>query len=248
MNVLILTGAGVSAESGVPTFRGPDGLWEGERVEDVATPEGFVRDPERVHQFYNARRRAVQQPAVAPNAAHAALAELERAVMDAGGSFLLVTQNIDGLHARAGSENVLAMHGELLQARCVATGRTLPWTGDLTCDTPSPFADPSPDEVEAQSGYRSHLRPHVVWFGEMPIGLERIEAAARRADVFAAIGTSGRVYPAAGVVHATPAGCRTVEINLEDTEASPGFGERVRGRAGAVVPEWCAALRAAVMK
>lgn len=225
MNVLILTGAGISAESGIPTFRGSEGLWHGHRVEEVATVEGFLRDPELVHRFYNHRRRELQQNGIEPNAAHRALAEFERR---GSGEFLLVTQNIDDLHQRAGSRNVLPMHGELLKARCTETGEVWPWREDLNLQTPHP-RDPS---------RRGLLRPHVVWFGEMPFGMEQIELAARSAELFIAVGTSGLVYPAAGIVQWTPPGCRRVEINLDDTPASPAFDLTIRGKASEEVPKF----------
>ena len=232
MKVLVLTGAGISAESGIPTFRGSDGLWEGHDIEDVATPTGFARDPELVHTFYNQRRRFLQQESVQPNPAHLALAAFER---DSDDDFLLVTQNIDNLHQRAGSRNVLAMHGELLKARCTRTGQTFDWKDDLTTSTPHP-------QHQRDRDWDGCLRPHVVWFGEMPIGLETIDAAARNADVFLAIGTSGVVYPAAGIVQATRADCRRIEINLDDTPASPSFNEVLRGKASELVPQCLASL------
>ena len=185
--VVVLTGAGISAESGIQTFRAADGLWEEHRVEDVATPEGYRRDPELVQRFYNARRRALQSSEIQPNAAHKALAELEQVL---GDNFLLVTQNIDNLHERAGNSRVLHMHGELLKARCTDSGQVIDWSGDLTTDDRCTCCQfPAP------------LRPHVVWFGEMPIGMEEIYHALEQADLFIAIGTSGHVYPAAGFVH-----------------------------------------------
>jgi NAD-dependent deacetylase len=229
MKVLVLTGAGISAESGIPTFRGIDGLWEGHRVEEVATPGAFVRDPELVHEFYNQRRRRLQADDIRPNAAHVALAEFEARHDD---EFLLVTQNIDDLHQRAGSKNVLPMHGELLKARCIDTGELFDWRDDLTTDTPHPRDD-------SRCG---RLRPHVVWFGEMPIGMERIDSAARAADLFIAIGTSAVVYPAAGIVQATGRDCRTIEINLDDTPQSSSFDESVRGKASVEVPKFLQTL------
>lgn len=229
MNVLVLTGAGISAESGIPTFRGADGLWEGYRLEDVATPEAFAGDPETVHRFYNMRRRALLDPKVQPNAAHVALAEFERRHQ---GEFLLVTQNIDNLHYRAGSRKVLSMHGQLLQARCLKTSEVIDWHDDLTTATVHPD---DPERVGC-------LRPHIVWFGEVPLGLEQIEIAAAKADLFLAIGTSAVVYPAAGIVQATPAGCRRVEINLESTPQSPCFDETLRGPASELVPRFLAGL------
>lgn len=229
MNILVLTGAGISAESGVPTFRGPDGLWEGHRVEDVATPEAFQRNPELVQEFYNQRRRKLLSPEIQPNAAHLALAELER-IHD--GEFLLVTQNIDDLHQRAGSRKLLAMHGELLKARCIDSGETFAWCEDLNLHTPHPRF---PDRL-------GRLRPHVVWFGELPIGLDEIARAAETADGFLSIGTSGLVYPAAGIVRATPPHCRRIEINLDTTAASSMFDESIRGRASVEVPKILATL------
>ncbi|QEF97480.1 NAD-dependent protein deacylase [Stieleria maiorica] len=225
MKVLVLTGAGISAESGIPTFRGEDGLWEGHRFEDVATPQAFTRNPDLVHQFYNARRKALLDESIQPNAAHVALAEFEKRH---DGDFLLVTQNIDDLHQRAGSQNVLPMHGELLKARCMLTGDLFDWRGDLSVQTPHPDG---PDLV-------GMLRPHVVWFGGMPLGLERIAAFAEDCDLFLAIGTSAVVYPAAGIVAATPPHCRRVEINLDDTPQSDRFDLTIRGKASIEVPKF----------
>jgi NAD-dependent deacetylase len=230
MKVLVLTGAGISAESGIPTFRGSDGLWEGQRLEDVATPEAFERDPVLVHDFYNGRRQRLLCDDIQPNAAHLALAEFEASHDD---PFLLVTQNIDNLHQRAGSKNVLPMHGELFKARCLETGELFDWQGDLSIETPHPN-DPTK---------LGRLRPHVVWFGEMPIGMERIEQAASQADLFLAIGTSAVVYPAAGIVQSTRRDCRTVEINLDETPASGTFDESIRGKASVEVPKFFKALR-----
>jgi len=230
MKILVLTGAGVSAESGIPTFRGADGLWEGHRLEDVATPEAFERDPEMVHTFYNERRRNLLDESISPNAAHRALAAFER---DHDDEFLLVTQNIDDLHRRAGSRNVLPMHGELLKARCMRTGELFPWRDDLTTSTPHP----------RQRDWVGTLRPHVVWFGEMPIGLEQIDDFARRCDLFVAIGTSAVVYPAAGIVQSTDPLCRRVEINLMDTPQSDRFDLTLRGPASLEVPKFLQSLR-----
>lgn len=229
MKVLVLTGAGISAESGIPTFRGDDGLWEGHRLEDVATPQAFERDPVLVHRFYNARRGKLQDASIRPNAAHIALAEFERRHDD---DFLLVTQNIDDLHQRAGSKNVLPMHGELLKARCTLTGDVIDWRDDLSVDTVHPT---EPDLVGT-------LRPHVVWFGEMPFGLERIAAFAESCDLFLAIGTSAVVYPAAAIVQSTPAECRRVEINLDDTPQSDQFDTTLRGKASTEVPRFLQTL------
>ncbi|WP_372725752.1 NAD-dependent deacylase [Novipirellula sp.] len=229
MKILILTGAGISAESGVPTFRDANGLWEGHRFEDVATPQAFQRNPALVHDFYNQRRRCLLDTKIQPNAAHRALAEFEAAQQD---EFLLVTQNIDDLHVRAGSKKVLAMHGELLKARCVRTGDVIPWRDDLDELTPHPTR---PD-------LRGTLRPHVVWFGEMPLGLEQIEAAANQADLFIAIGTSAVVYPAAGIVRQTKPSCRKIEINLDETPNSAEFDESIRGKASVEVPAFLSSL------
>ncbi|XBS71217.1 Sir2 family NAD+-dependent deacetylase [Acerihabitans sp. KWT182] len=221
--VVVLTGAGISAESGIRTFRAADGLWEEHRVEDVATPEGFQRNPQLVQDFYNARRRQLQQADIAPNAAHRALAELEQIL---GDNFLLVTQNIDNLHERAGSRRIIHMHGELLKVRCVQSGQVLEWTGDIT----------GQDRCHCCQ-FPAVLRPHVVWFGEMPLGMEDIYAALGRADYFLAIGTSGHVYPAAGFVHeARLSGARTVELNLEPSQVESQFEEHVYGPASQCVP------------
>ncbi|MCD5348016.1 NAD-dependent deacylase [Agromyces sp. H3Y2-19a] len=223
MRVVVLTGAGISAESGVPTFRDAGGLWEGHRVEDVATPEAFERDPETVQRFYDARRHAVAL--AEPNPAHRALARLEEAL---GDDLLVVTQNIDDLHEQAGSQRVLHMHGELALARCTGCGTRSPVPGDLVGRPACPSC-----------GERM-LRPDVVWFGEMPYGLDEIEAALAACHVFAAIGTSGAVYPAAGfVVTAAEHGAQTVELNLASSEITPLFDAVRHGPASEVVPEWC---------
>jgi NAD-dependent deacetylase len=225
MNIVVLTGAGISAESGVPTFRGPDGLWEGHRVEDVATPEAFLRDPQLVHQFYNARRAKLLDGSIRPNPAHEALARLAACPQH---RLLLVTQNIDDLHERAGSPEVLHMHGELLKSRCTACGAVAPCREDL-----------SRASICGSCGGIDCLRPHVVWFGEIPFGLDEIAGAISRADLFVAIGTSGRVYPAAGFVTlAREAGARTLELNLEESASSGIFHTSRRGRAGEIVPRW----------
>ena len=223
--VVVLTGAGISAESGIRTFRAADGLWEEHRVEDVATPEGFERDPALVQAFYNARRAQLQQPDIKPNAGHIALAELEQAL---GGNFLLVTQNIDNLHERAGSKNIIHMHGELLKVRCAWSGQVLDWTGDV-----------HPEDRCHCCQFPAPLRPHVVWFGEMPLGMDEIYQAIADADLFIAIGTSGHVYPAAGFVHeARLQGAHTVELNLEPSQVGSEFEEKHYGPASQVVPEF----------
>ncbi len=225
-SLVILTGAGISAESGLRTFRAADGLWEDHRLEDVATPEAFLRDPKLVQRFYNERRRQLRD--VVPNVAHGALARLER---EWPGEFLLVTQNVDDLHDRAGSRNLVHMHGELLKARCLDCQGITIWEQDLLSESACPGC-----------GRRGRLRPHIVWFGEMPLYLERIGEALARCDIFAAIGTSGNVYPAAGFVVMAPPGAHTVELNLEASMVSDAFRERRQGRATELVPEWVEAL------
>ncbi len=221
-NIVILTGAGISAESGVATFRGPDGLWEGHRVEDVATPEAFRRDPVLVQRFYDERRAKLAT--VEPNAAHRALARLDA---DWPGELLIVTQNVDDLHERAGATRLLHMHGELKSAWCAACDERLAWDAPLSGDPPCPSCG------------RAELRPDIVWFGEMPYGMERIERAIHDADLFVSIGTSGAVYPAAGFVQiARYCGAQTLEMNLEPSLGSYLFHETRTGPAGTLVPAW----------
>ena len=225
-NIVILTGAGISAESGIDTFRDGGGLWERHRVEDVATPEGFARDPALVQRFYDARREAVQK--VEPNAAHRALAELDAKWE---GDLLIVTQNVDDLHERAGAKRVLHMHGELLSALCARCEQRHKWSGPL-------IDSPACPDCGAQA-----LRPDVVWFGEMPYEMDRIYEELRRADLFVSIGTSGAVYPAAGFVRdAREYGARTLELNLQRSEGSYWFDDTRQGRAGELVPEWVAQM------
>jgi NAD-dependent deacetylase len=222
-NIVILTGAGISAQSGLATFRGPDGLWEGHRVEDVATPQAFRRDPELVQRFYDARRAQLSE--VEPNAAHAALARLDA---EWPGGLLIVTQNVDDLHERAGATRVLHMHGELKSAWCLACDERHRWEGPLRHGPACPAC-----------GTAGMLRPDIVWFGEMPYEMERIDAAIMDADLFVSIGTSGAVYPAAGFVQtARYAGARTLELNLEPSLGSIYFHETRTGPAGTLVPEW----------
>lgn len=225
MNVVVLTGAGISAESGIQTFRSSDGLWEEHRVEDVATPEGFARNPQLVQRFYNERRRQLQQDNIQPNPAHFALAKLEELL---GDNFLLVTQNIDNLHERAGSKRVVHMHGELLKVRCSWSNQVLEWKGDLTTDERCHCCQfPQP------------LRPHIVWFGEMPLGMDQIYQSIEQATIFIAIGTSGHVYPAAGFVHeAKLNGAHTVELNLEPSQVESEFEEKHYGLASQVVVDY----------
>ncbi|MGC6386517.1 Sir2 family NAD+-dependent deacetylase [Ewingella sp. S1.OA.A_B6] len=223
--VVVLTGAGISAESGIRTFRAADGLWEEHNVEDVATPEGYRRDPELVQAFYNARRQQLQQPEIQPNPAHEALAMLEDAL---GDNFMLVTQNIDNLHERAGNKRVMHMHGELLKVRCTQSGQVFDWPGDLSVN----------DKCHCCQ-FPAALRPHIVWFGEMPIGMEEIYQALAKADFFIAIGTSGHVYPAAGFVHeARLGGAFTIELNLEPSQVESEFDEKMYGLASKVVPDF----------
>jgi len=221
-NIVILTGAGISAESGVATFRGPEGLWEGHRVEDVATPEAFQRDPALVQKFYDERRAKLQT--VHPNAAHKALARLDASW---GGDLLLVTQNVDDLHDRAGSKRLLHMHGELLSGLCLACGERSVVTGTLSNGPACLHCD------------QIALRPDIVWFGEMPYQMERIELALVQCDLFVSIGTSGAVYPAAGFVRsAQHYGAQTLEMNLDPSDGSLYFDESRMGKAGELVPAW----------
>ena len=219
--IVVLTGAGISAESGVPTFRAADGLWEGHRVEDVATPEAFARDPGLVQAFYDARRAHLAL--VEPNAAHRALARLDTEWSD---DFLLVTQNVDDLHERGGSRRPIHMHGELKRAWCLACDARHGWEEALADGPLCPGC-----------GAAGVLRPDIVWFGEMPYEMERIEAALWACDLFVRIGTSGAVYPAAGFVEiARAAGAATLEINLEPTGGR--FDAARVGKAGILVPQW----------
>jgi NAD-dependent deacetylase len=222
-NIVILTGAGVSAESGIDTFRDAGGLWEQHRVEDVATPEAFARDPDLVLRFYDARRAAIQ--GMAPNAAHEALARL-----DAGwpGELLIVTLNVVDLHERAGATRLIHMHGEHLNAWCTACDIRSRWIAPLLDRPPCPAC-----------GAAGALRPDIVWFGEMPYRMEEIYHALNHADLFVSIGTSGAVYPAAGFVReARAAGAATLELNLEPSEGSHWFDEARHGPASVLVPAW----------
>jgi NAD-dependent deacetylase len=223
LNLVILTGAGVSAESGVPTFRDSNGLWEGHRIEQVATPEGFAADPALVHEFYNLRRAALRH--VEPNAAHLALADLEKTWR---GEFLLVTQNVDDLHERGGSQKLIHMHGELLKARCESCGAVHEWLGETGLSSGCSVCE-----------CVGRIRPHIVWFGEVPFEMDRIFAALERADIFVSIGTSGQVYPAAGFVAAARgAGAQCIEINAGRTEISTAFHEHRLGAASVEVVKW----------
>jgi NAD-dependent deacetylase len=221
-NIVILTGAGISAESGIATFRGPGGLWEGHRVEDVCTPEALAHDPVLVHRFYDLRRAALDT--VAPNGAHDALARLDR---EWAGDLLIVTQNVDDLHERAGAERMLHMHGELRSALCAHCGERQAWHAAL------------PPGTTCAACAAPTMRPDIVFFGEMPYEMDRIEAALSQADLFVSIGTSGAVYPAAGFVQmARHAGAATLEINLEPSAGSDWFDATRHGPAGVLVPQW----------
>jgi NAD-dependent deacetylase len=226
VRIVVLTGAGISAESGVPTFRDADGLWEGHRVEDVATPEAYDARPAMVHRFYDARRALLDT--VEPNAAHLALGRLEKAV---GDDLLVVTQNIDDLHERGGCTRVVHMHGQLRSALCRACGSRSPWVGELGDFPPCP-----------RCGVHE-LRPDVVWFGEVPYDMDRIHAALFDADLFVSIGTSGAVYPAAGFVQWAP-NAHTLELNLVPSQVTSLFDEARHGPAGELVPAWVDGLLA----
>lgn len=224
-SIVILTGAGISAESGIQTFRASDGLWENHRIEDVASPEGFIRDPNLVHEFYNARRTQILSDDIAENAAHTALAKLEKKF---AGSILLITQNIDDLHERGGSQHILHMHGEILKSRCKQSHQVFKCNDAITVN----------DQCEC-CGKRSNLRPHIVWFGEMPFFMDEIHAALLQCDLFVAIGTSGNVYPAAGFVEiACQVGADTLEINLEKSNTANAFSKGIYGNATEMVPQW----------
>lgn len=225
MKIVILTGAGISAESGISTFRDSDGLWEKHRIEDVATPEAFVRNPALVHRFYNLRRLALTE--VEPNAAHFALAGLEHALHASGGALTLVTQNVDNLHERGGSASPIHMHGELTSIRCTHCNAREYYDGETSVET------------RCQNCGERAMRPDIVWFGEMPFAMHVIEDAITACDLFVSIGTSGAVYPAAGFVHmAGSLGKDTLEINLVPSEGSAAFNESRLGKAGELVPLW----------
>lgn len=224
-NIVILTGAGISAESGIETFRASDGLWEGHNVEEVATPQGFARNPALVQQFYNARRAQLNSGSVDPNPAHVALAELEAGF---SGEFLLVTQNVDNLHERSGSKNLIHMHGELNKIRCTQCLEVSEHMTDLHVDGQC-----------GQCGSAGTLRPDIVWFGEMPMLMEEIYQELEYCDLFISIGTSGHVYPAAGFVEtAKSRGAHTVELNLERSLVNHHFDESINGPASKIVPAY----------
>ena len=226
-SIVVLTGAGISAESGIETFRAAEGLWANHHVDDVATPEGFARNPQLVYEFYNQRRRQLLTPEISPNAAHSALAKFEH---EFDGEFLLVTQNVDNLHERAGSQNLIHMHGELLKMRCLNSKLVFNVSEDFDYDTHCRCCRSS-----------GNLRPHVVWFGEMPLQMNRINSALENCDMFVAIGTSGNVYPASGFYQtAKIRKASTVELNLERTGSS--FDRHVRGPATECVPQFFESL------
>jgi len=229
-SIVVLTGAGISAESGIQTFRGGGGLWEGHDIEEVATFDGYVRNPRKVLNFYNDRRRDLRRAGIEPNAAHLALAEFER---DHPGEFLLVTQNVDDLHERAGSRELRHMHGELDKVRCQRCHQVYSSREDIEPSTQCPWCMAA-----------GRVRPHIVWFGEMPFHMDEIHLRLARCDLFVSIGTSGNVYPAAGFVElAHQRGITTVELNLEPSEGAALFSEGYYGPATAIVPEFFARLR-----
>lgn len=220
--ILILTGAGISQESGLETFRTQGGIWSRYQIEDVATPDAFARNPGLVHEFYNLRRNALADPAIQPNPAHHALVRLEQ---NWPGPVTIVTQNVDDLHDRAGSRNLIHMHGELSKIRCTACAHVQAWTCDLSQTDPCPSC-----------GQAGGLRPHVVWFGETPLSLDLIAERLEQCALFVSIGTSGAVYPAAGFVQAVRGA--SLELNLEESQISSLFDESRRGPASLLVPQW----------
>lgn len=228
--IVVLTGAGISQESGLETFRDPDGIWSKVRIEDVATPEAFAADPARVHAFYNMRRKRALTLNLEPNAAHFALADLEARWP---GEVLVITQNVDSFHERAGTKNLIHMHGRHAEARCQHCNHIVPWAGDM-----------SVDDFCIGCNAPGGLRPNVVWFGEMPLGLDRIQRALTTCDMFISIGTSGNVYPAAGFVGLMRKLGRghTVELNLEPSVGASWFAESHYGKATEIVPRYVHAL------
>ncbi len=222
-NIVVLTGAGISSESGIKTFRDFNGLWENHRIEDVASPEGFYRNPQMVYEFYNLRRRQLKDPNLKPNAAHLALKKLEEHFSN---QFLLVTQNVDNLHDRTGHKNILHMHGELQKVRCLNNQNVYEWPDDLTGQSLCPDCN--------KAGL---LRPHIVWFGEIPFYMDQIYDALSECDIFISIGTSGHVYPAAGFVAQVPTSCLKIEINNQETNISESFDKHYVGLASTEVPK-----------
>jgi NAD-dependent deacetylase len=233
-SIVVLTGAGISKESGLDTFRDADGVWSRVGVEDVATPQGYLRNPALVHAFYNDRRRQLESGEAQPNPAHLALARLEA---EWEGEVIVVTQNIDDLHERAGNKTLIHMHGELLKARCEACDGVSVWSGDMGAESRCPHCQRV-----------GKMRPHIVWFGEVPLDMPKIFEALDRCDLFLSIGTSGNVYPAAGfVTHLRSRGvARTVELNLEPSLGATLFHETIYGPASEVVPEFVTSLLAEV--
>lgn len=223
--IVILTGAGISQESGLATFRDQGGLWENERIEDVATPEAFMKSPMKVHSFYNKRRKQLLSNSICPNNAHVALAKLER---ECPCQLLVVTQNVDNLHERAGSHHLLHMHGELFKVRCSRCGGIYHWEFDLSTEDVCPLCHA-----------KGHLRPHIVWFGEMPLYMDTIQSALTSCCTFVSIGTSANVYPASAFLNiAKRSGAKTIEINLEPSVQATLFDEAMYGYASELVPKW----------
>jgi len=230
VDIVVLTGAGISRGSGLATFRDRDGLWAKYDFERLATPEAFAEEPDLVHEFYNLRRR--QAIAAMPNAAHHALVVLEEDLAGRGGTLTVITQNVDDLHSRAGTRTLLTMHGQLTRAWCLLCDDRMGWSGDLSVDDRCTLC-----------GRQGGLRPDIVWFGEVPYHLDEIDRALENADLFAAIGTSGHVYPAAGLVSAAKRrGIKTVEMNLEPSANAGLFDQAIYGPANDVVPAWVATL------
>ena len=223
-SIVVLTGAGISKESGLDTFRGKGGIWRGVPAEQVATPEAFESNPELVHSFYNARKEGLLCDHIKPNTAHLALTKLEK---EWPGNFLLVTQNVDNLHERAGSEKLIHMHGEILKARCVNCASVCPWSGEMNAGSICPNCQ--------ETGY---LRVDVVWFGEMPMKMEAIYRALEKCDLFVSIGTSGNVYPAAGFVQVVCGNenAKTIELNIEQSLNADQFSQGIYGPASETVP------------
>lgn len=224
-NIVILTGAGISAESGIKTFRDQNGLWEEHDIMEVASPQGFERDPDIVYRFYNQRRRQLLSDEVSPNSAHIALKELERKFK---GKVNIITQNVDDLHERCGSKNVIHMHGELLKMRCVKSKKVFLIKNDFNIKTTCPCC------LE-----NANLRPHIVWFGEMPFLMGKIEQLLNECDLFISVGTSGNVYPAASFVNIATSSskCLAIEVNKDGTEVSHNFDIHMTGQASVEIPK-----------
>ncbi len=222
-NIVILTGAGISAESSIKTFRDQNGLWENHAIEDVASPEGFRKNPSLVYQFYNIRRQQLSSPKVQPNLAHLSLAKLER---KHSGKITIITQNVDDLHERSGSQNIWHMHGELRKMRCQISQQVY--------EAPESFDGTTVCQCCKKKG---HLRPHIVWFGEMPLYMQEINQFLQQADCFISVGTSGQVYPAAMFVQWVNRKARKIEVNLDQTQISPQFNQHLMGPASQKVPQ-----------